>query len=52
LAAGVSKFSGESKPETWLDDYRVAVQLGGGNDNIAMKHLSLMLDGSARAWLN
>jgi hypothetical protein len=52
LAAGVSKFTGESKPETWLDDYRVAVQIGGGNDNIAMKHLSLMLDGSARAWLN
>jgi hypothetical protein len=52
LAAGVSKFTGESKPETWLDDYRVAVQIGGGNDYIAMKHLSLMLDGSARAWLN
>jgi hypothetical protein len=52
LAAGLNKFTGESKPETWLDDYRVAVQIGGGNDNIAMKHLSLMLDGSARAWLN
>ncbi|KAI4981460.1 hypothetical protein ZWY2020_021952 [Hordeum vulgare] len=52
LAAGISKFTGESKPEAWQDDYRVAVQIGGGNNNVAMKHLPLMLDGSARAWLN
>ena len=52
LAAGIGKFTGESKPETWLDDYRVAVQIGGGDDHVAMKHLPLMLDGSARAWLN
>ena len=52
LATGVSKFTGESKPETWLEDYRVAVQIGGGNDEIAMKHLPLMLEGSARAWFS
>ncbi|KAI4975032.1 hypothetical protein ZWY2020_048639 [Hordeum vulgare] len=52
LATGISKFTGESKPETWLDDYRVAVQIGGGDDQVAMKHLPLMLDGSTRAWLN
>ena len=52
LATGVSKVTGESKLETWLEDYRMAVQIGGGNDNIAMKHLPLMLEGSARAWLN
>ncbi|KAI4997097.1 hypothetical protein ZWY2020_052439 [Hordeum vulgare] len=52
LATGISKFTGESKPETWLDDYRVAVQIGGGDDQVAMKQLPLMLDGSARAWLN
>ena len=51
LATGVSKFTGEFKPETWLEDYRVAVQIGGGNDEVAMKHLPLMLEGSARAWL-
>ena len=51
-ATGVSKFTGESKPDTWLEDYRVAVQIGGGNDEVAMKHLPLMLEGSARAWLN
>ncbi|KAI4994120.1 hypothetical protein ZWY2020_028397 [Hordeum vulgare] len=48
----MSKFTGESKPETWLDDYRVAVQIGGGDDHVAMKHLPLMVDGLARAWLN
>ena len=47
LATGVSKFTGESKPDTWLEDYRVAVQIGGGNDEVAMKHLPLMLEGSA-----
>ncbi|KAI4985303.1 hypothetical protein ZWY2020_017933 [Hordeum vulgare] len=52
LATGISKFTGESKRETWLDDYRVAVQIGGGDDQVAMKHLPLMLDGSTRAWLN
>ena len=52
LATGVSKLTGESKPDTWLEDYRVAVQIGGGNDEVAMKHLPLMLEGSARAWLN
>lgn len=52
LATGISKYSGNSKHETWLDDYRVAVQIGGGNDEVTMKHLLLMLEGSARAWLN
>ncbi|KAI4987189.1 hypothetical protein ZWY2020_019989 [Hordeum vulgare] len=52
LATGIIKFTGESKPETWLDDYRVAVQIGGGDDHVAMKHLPPMLDGLARAWLN
>ena len=42
LVTGVSKFTGESKPDTWLEDYRVAVQIGGGNDEVAMKHLPLM----------
>ena len=28
------------------------MQIGGGNDDVAMKHLPLMLEGSARAWLN
>ena len=30
----------------------MAVQIGGRNDEVAMKDLPLMLEGSARAWLN
>ena len=30
----------------------MTVQIGGGNDEVAMKHLPLMLEGSAKAWLN
>ena len=30
----------------------MAVQIAGGNDDVAMKHLPLMLEGSARAWFN
>jgi hypothetical protein len=52
FAIGISKFTGESKPETWLEDYRVAIQIGGCYDDVAMKHLPLMLEESARAWLN
>ena len=52
LATGVSKFHDESKLDTWLEDYRVDIQIGGGNDEVPMKHLPLMLEGSARAWLN
>lgn len=52
LATGVSKFTGESKPDTWLEDYRVVVHIGGGSDEVAMKHLPLMLEGSVRARLN
>ena len=27
LATGVSKFTGESKPDTWLEDYQVATMM-------------------------
>jgi len=52
IAQGVEKYRGDAKPQMWLDDYRIAVQIGGGGDEIAMMHLPLMLEGSARTWLN
>src|ERR1043165_839633 len=52
IAQGGEKYRGDAKPQTWLDDYRIAVQIGGGGDEIAMMHLPLMLGGSARTWLN
>jgi hypothetical protein len=48
----VTKYSGESKPELWLADYRLACQLGGtDDDNLIIRNLPLFLFDAARAWL-
>jgi hypothetical protein len=48
----ITKYSGESKPELWLADYRLACQLGGtDDDNLIIRNLSLFLSDAARAWL-
>jgi hypothetical protein len=46
----ITKYSGESKPELWLVDYRLACQLGGtDNDNLIIRNLPLFLSDAARA---
>jgi hypothetical protein len=48
----ITKYSGESKPELWLADYRLACQLGGtDDDNLVIRNLPLFLSDAARAWL-
>jgi hypothetical protein len=48
----ITKYSGESKPELWLADYRLACQLGGtDDDNLIIRNLPLFLSNAARAWL-
>jgi hypothetical protein len=48
----ITKYSGESKPELWLADYRLACQLGGtDDDNLIIRNLPLILSDAARAWL-
>jgi hypothetical protein len=48
----IAKYSGESKPELWLADYRLACQLGGtDDDNLIIRNLPLFLSDAARAWL-
>jgi hypothetical protein len=48
----ITKYSGESKPELWLADYRLACQLGGtDDDNLIICILPLFLSNAARAWL-
>jgi hypothetical protein len=48
----ITKYSGESKPELWLADYRLACQLGGtDDDNLIIRNLPLFLYDAARAWL-
>jgi hypothetical protein len=48
----ITKYSGETRPELWLADYRLACQLGGtGDDNLIIRNLPLFLSDAARAWL-
>jgi hypothetical protein len=47
-----TKYSGETRPELWLVDYRLACQLGGtDDDNLIIRNLPLFLSDAARAWL-
>jgi hypothetical protein len=47
-----TKYSGETRPELWLADYRLACQLGGtDDDNLIIRNLPLFLSDAARAWL-
>jgi hypothetical protein len=48
----ITKYSGETRPELWLADYRLACQLGGTNDdNLIIRNLPLFLSDAAWAWL-
>jgi hypothetical protein len=48
----ITKYSGETRPELWLADYRMACQLGGtDDDNLIIRNLPLFLSDAAQAWL-
>jgi hypothetical protein len=48
----ITKYSGETRPELWLADYRLACQLGGtDDDNLIIRNCPLFLSDTARAWL-
>jgi hypothetical protein len=48
----ITKYSGETRPELWLADYRLACQLGEtDDDNLIIRNLPLFLSDAARAWL-
>jgi hypothetical protein len=48
----ITKYSGETRPELWLTDYRLACQLGGADDdNLIIRNLPLFLSDAARARL-
>jgi hypothetical protein len=48
----ITKYSGETKLELWLADYRLACQLGGTDDDyLIIRNLPLFLSDAARAWL-
>lgn len=44
----ITKYSGETRPELWLADYRLACQLGGADDdNLIIRNLPLFLSDAA-----
>jgi hypothetical protein len=48
----MTKYAGEMNPELWLDDYRLACQLGGTDDDrFIIRNLPLLSADSVRAWL-
>jgi hypothetical protein len=48
----IVKYNGETDPRVWLNDYRLACQLGGAtSDEVIIRNLPLHLTDSARTWL-
>ena len=46
--ANLAKYNGDTNPELWLADYRLACQLGGADDDLLIIHnLPLLLSDSA-----
>jgi hypothetical protein len=52
LPCDMPKYIRAVKPEDWLADYDIAVNIAGGNKRTAVRYTSLMLIGSAQTWLN
>lgn len=44
------KYDGTTNPVIWIGDYILAVQVVNGNNFHTVKHLPLMLKGSAQHW--
>jgi hypothetical protein len=48
----IDKYTGETDPRVWLNDYHLACQLGGATiDEVIIRNLPLHLAYSARTWL-
>jgi hypothetical protein len=52
LPRDMPKYTRAVKPEDWLSDYGIAVDIAGDNKRVAMRYALLMLTGSAWMWLN
>jgi hypothetical protein len=48
----ITKYSGETDPRVWLNNYRLVCQLGGATtDVVIIRNLPLHLSDSTRTWL-
>ena len=52
LPRDTPKYNGTVKPEDWLTDYTTAIGITSANRRLAVRYAPLMLQGSARTWLN
>jgi hypothetical protein len=52
LPRDVSKYTGSTKPEDRLTNYGITVDITGSKKRLAVCYAPLMLQGSARTWLN
>ena len=48
----VNKYNGIDKPDIWLPDYIHAIDINDGDYNAAVRFLPLMLEGTARLWID
>jgi hypothetical protein len=50
--ANIVKYTGETNPDVWLEEYRLACQAGGANDDqFVIQYLLICLGENVRAWL-
>lgn len=52
VARGVEKYSGDMKPDHWLNDYLTAVEMANGDIGNDLRHIPLCLIGHAHSWLS
>src|SRR3954464_5168203 len=52
LPRDTPKYTGSVKTEDWLVDYATVVDIASDNKRVAVKYVPLMLQGTARTWLN
>jgi hypothetical protein len=45
----ISKYDSEANPDYWLEDYHLAMKVGGSDDDFAVQYLPLLLSSSTRA---
>jgi hypothetical protein len=51
-STSIDKYTGETDPRVWLNDYRLECQLGGATtDDVIIRNLPLHLADSAQTWL-
>ena len=52
LPRDTPKYNGTVKPEDWHTDYTTTIGITGANRRLAVRYAPLILQGSARTWLN